>query len=40
MAEKIYEEVRPTIPAELRRKVNVEAGHECSVKGCSEHTYL
>ena len=40
MAEKTYEASRPTIPADLRRKVNVEAGHECSIKGCSEHTYL
>ncbi len=40
MADKTYDVARPTIPAELRRKVNVEAGHECSIKGCNEHTYL
>ncbi len=36
----IYQSDRPTIPANLRREVEVEAGHECSVTGCNEHTYL
>ena len=35
-----YQSERPTIPANIRREVEVEAGHECSVTGCSEHTYL
>lgn len=40
MAEKTYETARPTISADLRRKVNIEAGHKCSIKNCLEHTYL
>ncbi|EKN6318676.1 HNH endonuclease [Yersinia enterocolitica] len=36
----IYEEPRPSIPADLRRSVEVESGHCCSIKGCNEHTYL
>lgn len=40
MIEKIYETARSTIPAELRRTVEVESGHMCAIKGCSEHTYL
>lgn len=40
MAEKRYENSRPAILAELRRSVEVEAGHCCSIKGCQEHTYL
>lgn len=40
MAEKIYETARPIISADLRRKVNIEAGHKCSIKNCLEHTYL
>lgn len=35
-----YEEPRPTIPADLRRSVEVESGHCCAIKGCNEHTYL
>ena len=35
-----YQSDRPTIPANIRREVEVEAGHECSVIGCNEHTYL
>ena len=37
---KEYDEKRPTIPAEKRREVEVEAGHKCSIKDCNEHTYL
>lgn len=40
MSEKIYEEPRPSITAELRRAVEVESGHCCAIKGCTEHTYL
>lgn len=36
----IYEEPRPSIPADLRRSVEVESGHCCAIKGCNEHTYL
>ena len=35
-----YKNDRPSIPALLRREINVEAGHECSVTNCKEHTYL
>jgi len=35
-----YETNRPSLPAELRRAIEVESGHACAVKGCSEHTYL
>lgn len=35
-----YEESRPSIPADLRRSVEVESGHCCAIKGCNEHTYL
>lgn len=35
-----YDEPRPSIPAEVRRAVEVEAGHACSVVRCPEHTYL
>lgn len=31
---------RPIIPAYIRREIEVEAGHKCSVSGCHEHTYL
>ena len=37
---KQYESSRPTISAETIRAVKVNAGHECSVKNCREHTYL
>lgn len=37
---KQYDSSRPTISAETKRTVKVDAGHECSVKNCSEHTYL
>ena len=40
MAEKKYEDIRPAISNELRRSVEVEAGHCCSIKECQEHTYL
>ncbi|MBU0655288.1 MAG: HNH endonuclease [Gammaproteobacteria bacterium] len=40
MPEKSYEKSRPTIPAELRRAIEVESGHSCGIKGCFEHTYL
>lgn len=35
-----YEDARPNIPAEVRRSIEVESGHQCAVKGCLEHTYL
>lgn len=35
-----YEKGRPNIPSEIRRSVEVESGHQCAIKGCSEHTYL
>lgn len=37
---KKYEKSRPNIPAELRRSVETESGHHCSIKDCFEHTYL
>lgn len=37
---KKYDESRPRIPAEIRREVEVESGHQCAVKNCNEHTYL
>lgn len=40
MSRSKYGEPRPTISAELRRAVNVESGHACAIKGCTEHTYL
>lgn len=36
----IYNADRPSIPAHIKREVQVEAGHKCSIKGCTEHTYL
>ncbi|WNZ57019.1 HNH endonuclease signature motif containing protein [Microbulbifer sp. MKSA007] len=35
-----YSNSRPSIPAGLRRSVEVESGHRCAIKGCNEHTYL
>lgn len=35
-----YQSDRPTIPENIRREIKVEAGHECSVTTCNEHTYL
>ena len=35
-----YNTPRPQIPAEVERSVKVEAGHNCAIKGCPEHTYL
>jgi hypothetical protein len=32
-----YESKRPHIPAEIKRQVMTEAGHQCSVTHCSEH---
>lgn len=40
MSDKPYSKSRPSIPAELRRAIEVEAGHNCAIKGCYEHTYL
>jgi hypothetical protein len=37
---KQYNENRPSLPADIRRSVEVEAGHKCSIKECNEHTYL
>lgn len=36
----VYDEDRPPIPAPLRREIEVEAGHKCSITFCIEHTYL
>lgn len=35
-----YEDERPSIPTSIEREIKVEAGHNCSVTGCFEHTYL
>lgn len=35
-----YDDSRPRIRADIERAVKVEAGHECAIKGCTEHTYL
>ena len=37
---KQYDKKRPNITADIKRKIEVEAGHQCSIKSCSEHTYL
>lgn len=38
--DKQYSENRKAIPAEIKREVETNAGHNCSVKNCPEHTYL
>lgn len=40
MTDPSYKNSRPSIPAELRRSIEVESGHCCAIKGCGEHTYL
>lgn len=40
MSKSTYDQPRPTISADLRRVVQVESGHTCAIKGCTEHTYL
>ncbi len=40
MSPKQYDDSRPAIPAEITRSVKVEAGHQCAIKACPEHTYL
>lgn len=40
MPPKQYDDSRPAIPAEIARSVKVEAGHQCAIKACAEHTYL
>jgi len=40
MKETKYEKDRPAINAEIRRSIEVESGHSCSVKNCNDHTYL
>lgn len=37
---KQYTNSRPTIPADIKRKIEIEAGHRCAIKNCLEHTYL
>lgn len=37
---KNYENERPSISAEIRRKIETDAGHKCTIKECNEHTYL
>lgn len=36
----VYQRNRPKLPAEIKRLVEVEAGHACTVKNCEEHTYV
>jgi len=38
--EKQYDDKRPNIPADIRRRIEVDAGHQCTIKNCNEHTYL
>ncbi|WP_428026851.1 HNH endonuclease signature motif containing protein [Arcobacter sp.] len=40
MNHQTYDKNRPSIPAEIRRAIEVEAGHMCTIKDCREHTYL
>ncbi len=40
MSDAKYTSSRPSIPASLRRSVEVESGHCCAIKACTEHTYL
>ena len=40
VSDRKYDNTRPRLSAEVERAVKVEAGHECAIKGCSEHTYL
>lgn len=35
-----YQSDRPAVPVNIRREVEVEAGHKCSITTCHEHTYL
>lgn len=35
-----YNSTRPKISADIKREIEVEAGHQCSIKNCNEHTYL
>lgn len=35
-----YENLRQSIPADIRRTVEVESGHACAISRCGEHTYL
>lgn len=37
---KKYNSSRPHVQATLRREAEIEAGHQCSVAHCYEHTYL
>ncbi|WP_146256995.1 HNH endonuclease signature motif containing protein [Stenotrophomonas maltophilia] len=37
---RMYDSGRTAIPENIKREIKMEAGHECSVTGCSEHTYL
>lgn len=37
---KKYSDVRPRISNEIRRRIQVDCGHSCAIKGCFEHTYL
>ena len=40
MSDQKYNTPRPSIPSETERAVKVDAGHRCSIKHCTEHTYL
>lgn len=40
MADQKYQDSRPTIPAEVRRAIELESGHACAISRCGEHTYL
>lgn len=35
-----YDSERPEIQKHIRREIEIEAGHKCSVTTCQEHTYL
>lgn len=35
-----YRSDRPIIPVSIRREIEIEAGHKCSITSCPEHTYL
>lgn len=37
---KKYNNQRPNIPAEVERKIKIDAGHKCTITNCNEHNYL
>ncbi|MDF4527682.1 HNH endonuclease signature motif containing protein, partial [Vibrio parahaemolyticus] len=36
----MYDSERTRIPTPIEREIKVEAGHNCSISNCPEHTYL